>query len=306
METIWNINELKRQATAVTIGFFDGIHRGHTFLLEQLKKTAEEKHLRSMVITFFPHPREVIHVDYKPQMLNTMTEKLELLGNTDIDSCLILSFNEALSKMSAYDFMKFLKEKVGCTTLLVGYDHRFGKNRANDFYDYKTFGETLGIEVIKTEPFIEDNIHISSSVIRKLIAEGNLEKANKYLGYHYTLSGKVVEGFKQGKRIGFPTANISPDSLNKLLPAIGVYIVKITFEGQEYNGVLNIGYRPTLKNGEDLTIETHLIDYSGDLYDKEITIHFYKKMRNERKFSTIEELANQIRRDERLAREYFK
>lgn len=296
----------KHEPLVATIGFFDGVHCGHRFLIEQVKKEASRKGLPSAVITFPIHPRKVLHADYQPALLCGFDEKVERLSSTEIDYCICLDFSVEISKLSAYDFMKkILKDKYQVDTLVIGYDHRFGHNREDGFTQYKQYGEDIGIDVIEALE-LPGNENVSSSRIRTLLAEGNVEKAARLLSYNYTISGKIVEGFKVGRTIGFPTANIQVWETYKVIPALGVYAVYVHVDGQRYEGMLYIGNRPTLHNGDNISIEVNLFDFEGDLYNKSLTAEFLTFIRPDEKFSGIEALKVQIEKDKETVIEVLK
>lgn len=290
-------HKLEHPPLVATIGFFDGVHTGHRYLIEQLKEEAEKSGLSSAVITFPIHPRKVLQKDYQPALLCGYEEKIERLATTGIDYCISLDFSVEISEFSAKEFMqKILKEKLGVNTLIIGYDHRFGHNREDGFSDYKRYGNDIGMEVIKAKelPGLE---HVSSSRIRKLLNEGFVRKASKLLSYNYTISGKIVEGFKVGRTIGFPTANIQVWETYKVIPAFGVYAVFVHVGNQIYEGMLYIGKRPTLHNGENISIEVNLFDFDDDLYNKELTVEFLDFVRPDEKFINIDILKAQIQKD---------
>ncbi len=281
-----------------TIGFFDGVHRGHRFLIDQVKNLAAEYHLSSALITFPVHPRKIMQADYQPELLSTPKEKEVLLWQTGVDHCLMLPFTFELSKLSAYEFMRdVLKKQLNVRILVIGYDHRFGHNRSESFDDYCRFGKELDMEVVKAQACVLNGVHISSSVIRAFLSEGEIRRANKCLGYRYNLEGTIVDGHKVGRTLGFPTANLSVSDPDKLVPANGVYAVIVHLEGCIYKGMLNIGYRPTLENGTGRSIEVHILHFSADIYQKTMRIEFVDRIRDEKRFRRIEELTAQLGRD---------
>lgn len=284
--------------SVATIGFFDGVHRGHRYLIDQVKEVAAQHGLQSMVVTFDKHPREVLHSDYMPQMLSTLEEKVARIDGTGVDRCAVLPFNEETASLSAYDFMKtVLKERLGVEYLVIGYDNRFGHNRTEGFEDYVRYGKELGIEVIRAKAFVLNGVNVSSSVVRSFLSEGEVEMAHMCLGYSYSLTGKVVDGVKEGRRMGFPTANISTEGMTKLIPARGAYAVWATLgDGCRYPAMMNIGVRPTF-NGTATTLEVHILDYSGDLYGSELTVEFVKRLRGEQKFESEKALMRQLEKD---------
>ena len=297
MLTLTNPENYSEKCVA-TIGFFDGVHSGHRFLLEELIKTSKTQGLTNVVITFSEHPRNVLDKNFKPTYITTLNEKLALLEKIGIDVCIVLDFSEELSKLSAFDFMKnILSEKFNVKTLLIGYDHRFGHNKSENFEDYLKFGKNLDIEVIQANQLTTNNLHkLSSSEIRKLILAGNVLEANKLLSYPHSFYGQVTEGYKVGRKIGFPTANLTPQP-EKLLPTTGVYAVKINYKSKFYNGMMNIGNRPTLQNDNNQSIEVHIFDFEEDIYKQEVEILFIDKIRNEQKFDNLGTLIARLELD---------
>lgn len=285
---------------AATIGFFDGVHRGHRFLIQQVVDTAQDNGLTATVITFDRHPRQVVRTDYQPQMLSTLNEKLRLLATTGAERCVVLPFNEDMAALSAHDFMQgVLHERLNVRALVIGYDNRFGHNRSEGFDDYVRYGQRMRMSVTKALPLVIDGINVSSSVVRNLLKDGDVEMAAKCLGYDYSVSGTVCHGEHIGTTIGYPTANIEPSAAEKLIPADGVYAVEAHIgadRSRSYAAMLNIGERPTF-GGKGRTIEAHLLDFSDDLYGSSVTVSFVARLRQERKFSTPESLALQLQRD---------
>jgi riboflavin kinase/FMN adenylyltransferase len=279
------------------IGFFDGVHSGHRFLIEQVKAEAARRGLPAAVVTFPVHPRKVLHKDYQPALLCGFDEKIERLASTGVDYCICLDFTAEMSELPAGDFMKnILKDMFSVDTLVIGYDHHFGHNREDGFSDYKEYGNNMGMNVVEARELPGDD-HVSSSHIRKLLSEGYIRRAARLLTYNYTISGKITEGFRVGRTIGFPTANIQPGEANKVVPACGVYAVYARTGDHKYDGMLYIGRRPTLHNGDNISIEANLFDFEGDLYGRELTVEFIDFVRPERKFSDIDALREQISRD---------
>lgn len=304
------INELKQTTKGgcvASIGFFDGVHAGHRFLIEQVKQLSAERGMQSMLITFYEHPRTVLHSDYIPQLLTSPNEKLALLQETGIDRVEVLHFTTELSQLTAKEYMQqVLHHQFGVNVLVMGYDHRFGHDGGTP-EQYQQWGREVGIEVVraieKKDNQTETNIQsISSSAIRRLLTEGNVEAATALLGHPYTLLGKVVKGHHVGHELGFPTANLEPH-VHKLVPARGVYAVWVELEnGQRLRGMLNIGERPTIDASTNTTIEVNILDFDGDLYDHNVTLHFISRLREERRFDSREELVRQIKDDETIAR----
>lgn len=281
-----------------TIGFFDGVHRGHRYLIDQVKSVALEHGAQSMVITFDRHPREVLHSDYQPQMLSTLDEKTSLIRSTGVDHCEVLPFDEAMASLSAYDFMKtVLRDRLGVKYLVIGYDNRFGHNRSEGFDDYVRYGRELGIEVIRAKAFVLNGVNVSSSVVRSFLSAGEVEMAAMCLGYRYSISGKVVSGVQEGRKMGFPTANIDVNGVGKMLPANGVYAVVATLaDGTRHPAMMNIGNRPTF-HGDKTTLEVNIFNFNGNLYDSQLSVSFVKRIREERKFESEKALMRQLEKD---------
>ena len=287
--------------SVATIGFFDGVHLGHRHLINQVKMAASLNGWCSSIITFPVHPRQVIQSDYQPSLLSSPEEKIELLASTGIDNCILLPFTRELSQLTAWEFMQLLYEQYKVRMLVIGYDHRFGHNRAETFEDYCRYGRELGIHIMQATAYTQEQDKVSSSAIRRALLSGEVSTATKYLGYPYFLQGTIVSGYQVGRKIGFPTANLQVDFSNKLVPSIGVYAVYVYVNGQKYKGMLNIGHRPTLNNGTDLSIEVHILDFEGDIYHQPMRIEFVDFLRAEAKFQSTEELALQIQKDKEAA-----
>lgn len=297
MEIRSDINHQTLPPSVATIGFFDGVHRGHRFLINQVKEVAAKDGLCSALITFPVHPRQVIQTTYRPQLLSSPTEKLGLLETTQVDYCILLPFTQELSLLSAREFMRLLRDKFNIHTLVIGYDHRFGHNRSESFDDYCRYGEELNIHIVRARAYTDGEDKISSSVIRQLLKEGKVSQAEKFLGYNYYLDGTVVDGYKVGRKIGFPTANLQVNCSDKLIPSEGVYAVYVYVEGKKWAGMLNIGHRPTINNGKNLSIEVNILNFSEDIYHKEMRIEFVKYLRPEEKYDTIDALIAQMHKD---------
>lgn len=282
-----------------TIGFFDGVHRGHRYLIRQVTDTARRSGLESVVITFDRHPRRVLDNAYRPLLLSTFAEKTALLASTGVDRCVVLPFSRAMASLSARDFMSsVLRDRLGVRVLVTGYDNRFGHNRSEGFDDYVDYGRELGIDVQQALPLAVDGVDVSSSVVRSLLQEGEAAMAAMCLGYPYMLSGTVVSGRRIGRGLGFPTANMQPDDADKLVPAPGVYAVRVELDdgGGPRPAMMNIGRRPTFDGG-DVTLEAHIFGFSGDIYGKRMGVSFVNRLRAERKFRSPAELAAQLRAD---------
>ena len=298
MQIIDNIPDLPLEPCVATIGFFDGVHLGHRFLIEQVKELAKDQGLRSAFITFPVHPRQVMKSDYRPELLTTPEEKIELLKAQGVDYCIMLDFTVELSQLSALSFMKdILQQRYNVSTLIIGYDHRFGHNRSEGFEDYVRYGQQIGMNVYRAQACMIDDLNISSSLVRTHLLEGKIDLSTRYLGYNYSIEGVVVGGYRVGRTIGFPTANLDLRESNKLIPSDGVYAVRVEVKGCLYAGMLNIGYRPTLDNGSKKSIEVHILRFDEDIYDEKIRLYFVSRIRSEMKFSGLDELIAQLKRD---------
>ena len=293
--------------SVATIGFFDGVHRGHRFLINNVVKEAASRGLLSTVVTFDRHPRQVLGSDFQPRLLSTNEEKMLLLSKTGVERCVMLPFSEQMAQMTACDFMKkILRDRLGVQVLIIGYDNRFGHNRSEGFDDYVHYGREMGIEVMSAQSFLLHGINVSSSVIRSFLQEGEIEMAENCLGYPYFFTGKVVKGFRVGHELGFPTANIEQDNMLKMIPSPGVYAVKVRIEGtvELKHAMMNIGTRPTF-NGTQQTLEVHILNFNDDIYGKMISVAFVHKLRNERQFPSKEALSEQLVKDAQMVKEQF-
>lgn len=289
-----------RNEYCATIGFFDGVHRGHQFMIDSLTTMAHAQGRQSLVITFDRHPRQVVHADYVPQLITTTDEKLQLLHATAADRIEMLHFDAQMAQLSAYEFMRqVLHEKYGVAMLLTGYDNRFGHNRAEGFDDYVRYGEEMGMKVLQNTPIDIDGMRVSSSLIRRLIVEGNITEASNCMGHPYSITGSVAHGFQEGRRIDFPTANIVPESAEKLVPGNGVYATRVSVEGGEWMpAMLNIGTNPTFQR-QQTTIEAHIIGFEGDIYGRKVRVEFGRKLRDEQRFKSVEALQKQLEADKK-------
>jgi len=293
------------EKTIVTIGTFDGIHIGHQKILKDLIKTAKKEGKKSVLLTFFPHPRMVLQKDNKILLLNTIEEKSGLLEKMGLDYLIIHPFSKEFSRLTALDFVRdILVNKLNTSRLIIGYDHHFGKNREGNIHQLKEYSLLYDFKVEEIPAQDIDDVSVSSTKIRTALKEGNLKTANNYLGYHYMINGTVVSGKKLGGTIGFPTANLEIKEPYKLIPKTGVYIIKTHINTVLYTGIMNIGFNPTVL-GKHQTIEAHLFDFNEDLYGKEIMIEFIYFLREEHKFKSIEELVVQLNIDKENAISYL-
>lgn len=299
--------ESPQKGMVATLGFFDGVHLGHRHLIKQVVSEAKRIGQESAVITFPIHPRKVLDKDYQPPLLCGLDEKVTQLATTEIDNCIMLDFTRDISQLSAKDFIQqILKDKIGIKTLFVGYDHRFGKNREEEFEDYCKYGAEVGINMIKATAFQFGKETVSSSQIRYLLAQGDISLANTFLSYNYTITGKIVEGYQVGRRIGFPTANIKIWERYKVIPTDGVYAVRVHIENSIHEGMLYIGNRPTLHDDSQTSVEVNIFDFDEDLYNKTLTVEFVSFVRPDIKFNGVEPLIAQINKDKIKVREKLK
>jgi len=287
--------------TIVTIGTFDGVHLGHCKILEQITKSAHSMHCESLVLTFFPHPRMVLQEDTEMKQLNTLDEKIALLDNLGIDNLVVHPFDKEFSRLTAEEFVKkVLVDVFKIKKIIIGHDHRFGRNRTATIDDLINFGETYGFEVEQISAKEINEVSISSTKIRNALLEGNIELATNFLGYDYSLTGIIIKGKQLGRTIGYPTANITIEEDYKLIPNNGVYIAKSVLNGKTVFGMMNIGTRPTV-DGTKQTIEINFFDFKQDLYGQKITISLLHRMRSEQKFESIVALKNQLGKDKKTA-----
>jgi riboflavin kinase/FMN adenylyltransferase len=291
--------------TIVTLGTFDGVHLGHAAILKKLTQNTQNGAFESTVLTFFPHPRMVLQGKSDLKLLNTINEKIELLEKIGIDNLIIHPFDEKFAELSAEAFVStVLVDQLRVQKIIIGYDHRFGKNRTANIDDLISFGAQYGFEVEQISAQEIDEISISSTKIRTALEEGDIQLANDYLGYSYFLSGTVVKGKQLGRTIGFPTANIALDEEYKLVPQNGVYVVQAEIDGNFIFGMMNIGFNPTVQ-GKQKTIEAHFFDFEADIYNRKIQVAILQRIRSEKKFETIELLTKQLEEDRSFSRNYL-
>jgi riboflavin kinase/FMN adenylyltransferase len=299
------IDEFENVENAVvTTGTFDGVHVGHRKILNRLGQVAENVNGESVLLTFYPHPRSVLQPESQIKMLNTLDEKIDLLEKAGIDNLIIHPFTKEFSRTSSVEFVRdILVNKIGTKKLVIGYDHHFGRNREGSFEHLKEFGPMYGFDVEEISALDIDEVNVSSTKIRKALEEGDVQTANTFLSYSYPLMGKVIRGEKLGRSIGYPTANIDIEESIKLIPANGVYAVKVKVEGEQFSGMLNIGVRPTVSQSQKKSVEVNIFDFDRDIYDEEITVEFIQRIRNEKKFNSGEELAEQLKQDKEACQE---
>ncbi len=306
MNIFHSINEFHSdKKTIVTIGTFDGVHLGHAAILKKLTQNTQNETFESTVLTFFPHPRMVLQGKSDLKLLNTINEKIELLEKIGIDNLIIHPFDEKFAELNAEAFVStILVDHLRVQKIIIGYDHRFGKNRTANINDLISFGAQYGFEVEQISAQEIDEISISSTKIRTALEEGDIQLANEYLGYSYFLSGTVVKGKQLGRTIGFPTANISLEEDYKLVPQNGVYVVQAEIDCKTIYGMMNIGFNPTVQ-GKQKTIEVHLFDFDTDIYNRKIQVGILQRIRSEKKFESIELLTKQLEEDRNFSRNYL-
>ncbi|MBP6587766.1 MAG: bifunctional riboflavin kinase/FAD synthetase [Flavobacterium sp.] len=302
MKIFHSINDFEStKKTILTLGTFDGVHVGHKKILERVTQNTENGKHESLVLTFFPHPRMVLHGQSEVKLLNTIDEKIDLLEKIGIQNLIIHPFDETFSKLTAEEFVKtVLVDRFQIQKIIIGHDHRFGRNRTADINDLIAFGQQHDFEVEQISAQEIDDVSISSTKIRNALMEGNMALANDYLGYDYFLTGTVAKGKQLGRTIGFPTANLEIEENYKLIPRNGAYVVKSTINQKTVYGMMNIGYNPTVA-GENLSIEIHYFDFDQDIYSQKIAVSILERLRPEQKFSSVDLLKEQLKKDKQTA-----
>ena len=287
--------KLKNPSIA-TIGTFDGVHLGHQKILKSLISHSKKQNLNSVLITFDPHPRKVINPKSKIELINTIEEKIDILKILGLDYLIIQEFTESFSNIDAEKFVEILVNELNIKKLIVGYDHRFGKDRSADINDLKVYGKKYGFEIIEISAFDIEKIHISSTKIRNSILNGNIEICKKFTGFNFKITGNVIRGMSRGNKIGFPTANIQIIDKNKIIPKNGVYLVCSRIDDKLFYGMMNIGYNPTFGNKKK-SIEVNFFDYDSNLYEKILDIEFLEYIREEIEFKSIDDLIKKLNQD---------
>ncbi|MDB4195410.1 bifunctional riboflavin kinase/FAD synthetase [Flavobacteriales bacterium] len=300
MKIYRNIADFKPEKKVfLTVGTFDGIHFGHQKIIDSLKSLANEEDGESVMLTFSPHPRLVLFPENNNlKLINTLDEKINRLESSGIDHLIIYPFTKDFSRISALEYVRdFLVKEIKVSTLIIGYDHQFGRNREGNFEYLKELSELYGFDVKEISAQDINDINVSSTKIRKAIELGDIPLANEYLGYTFPLIGKVIEGKKLGNTIGFPTANLLIEDKTKIIPKPGAYVVYVEVDGNRYKAMLNIGKNPTIDESEQEKIEVNLFDFDGNLYQKTIKVEFIERLRDEVKFDSLDALKNQLRLD---------
>lgn len=308
MEKVRNFKNLDSNiSTVVTIGTFDGVHLGHQKILNRLVNTAKNTQLKSVVLTFFPHPRMVLQNDANIKLINTIEERRIILEQSGVDYLYVQEFTKDFSRLSAEDFVKtLLVDQLHAKKVIIGYDHHFGRNRSANINDLKAFGNTYGFDVEEISAEDVNEVAVSSTKIRKALDQGDIEKANTYLGYPFCLNGIVVSGKKLGKQLQYPTANLHIEEAYKLIPKQGVYIVKSVIENKTVYGMMNIGTNPTITDSSQQHIEIHFFDFNDNLYNKHLKIDMLHRLRDEKKFDSIDDLKYQLQLDEKQSLNFIK
>lgn len=305
MSLYQNLSETTRNDNSIiTVGSFDGVHVGHAKILSTLVNRAKERNCRSVLLTFEPHPRKVVSKDFNLRLLTSTDEKKRLISQLGVDEIIVIPFTKEFSQMSSDDFFnEFIIKKIGIKEIILGYDHRFGKGRDGDENKVRELGKLFGFDVITVPPVKFGDLTVSSSLIRKELAEGRVKNIRDYLNRYYSITGSVSEGDKRGRLLGFPTANISVTDSDKMIPSNGVYAVRVIIGDETFNGVMNIGKRPTFQSIENTILEVNIFDFEKNIYGREITVEFIDRLRDEQKFSSKDELIAQIEKDKKRALE---
>lgn len=289
----------KRERAVVTTGTFDGVHIGHRIILDRLKQLAKKVNGESVLLTFYPHPRMVLQPESDLALINTIDEKIQLLEEAGIEHLIIQPFTKDFSRTTSLEFVRdILVNQIGTHRLVIGYDHHFGRNREGSFEHLQEFGPLYGFEVEEIPPQDIDNVNVSSTKIRTALSSGDLVTANNYLGYTFFIRGKVIQGLQLGRKLGYPTANIDIENAYKIIPANGIYAVEVRLANKSFQGMMNIGTRPTVKEGQGkLSLEVHLFDFEQDIYGEEIEVRFISKIREEKKFDSLDDLQKEMDKD---------
>lgn len=289
----------------ISLGMYDGVHRGHERIIYALKSIAEEKNYSSGIFSFWPHPRRIINPEYELKLLTNIEEKIEILEKKGLDFLFLQKFDKDFKNLDAEDFVEqILVKKINVRHVIIGKDHCFGKDRRGDFSLLEKLGKRWGFVVEKLELELFENDNISSTKIREVLQDGDIKIANQMLGYHYSVSGEVVHGKKIGRTIGFPTANILVDDM-KLLPKKGAYIVEVWLKNQQYKGMLSIGTNPTV-GGDKLSVEVNILDFKGDIYGERLSLKFRDFLHEEIKFENLEKLIERLKQDKKITENFFK
>lgn len=308
MKIYYDLENIRISQSIITVGTFDGVHLGHQYLIETLVKRAKEQNLESVVFTFDPYPQEVFGTGPTEEtLLSTISEKVEVMRKLGVDHLVVYPFSKAFASLTSSEFISdFLVSKLSLKYLLLGYDHKFGRDKESSVSHLQKLGDRLGFEVSRLDQKRVADVDLSSSIIRKELQEGNVKMVRELLGRTYSVSGKVVRGKQIGRTIAFPTANLQVNDSRKMLPKKGVYAVVVCVDGHNYKGMLNIGVRPTIEDNRTVkTIETHIFDFDMDIYHKELSLFFVERIRDEKKFDSLKSLTTQLERDAQQCHDLF-
>ncbi|MDA3883545.1 MAG: bifunctional riboflavin kinase/FAD synthetase [Bacteroidales bacterium] len=307
MKIHYSISAFTARNPVITIGMFDGVHLGHKKLLSQVCDEAQKINGESVVLSFWPHPQMLFNADASCNILTTIEEKCSHLERYGIDHCIILPFTKEFSQISPEQYIHdVLYEGIGAKTIIIGYDHRFGHKGFGNFLLLKQFEEEYGFTVQEIAAYDVENITVSSTIIREALFSGDVDRAQQYLNYFYSVKGTVVHGKKIGRTLGVPTANILPESEYKIIPASGIYIVQVIYNNHILRGVANIGFNPTVDaNNKTRSLEVFIFNFSQEIYNEELRVVFLRKVRDEEKFMSLTELQKAIQNDIQIAEEYF-
>ncbi|MGE5432117.1 MAG: bifunctional riboflavin kinase/FAD synthetase [Syntrophomonadaceae bacterium] len=306
MDIFTDISQVtKDNNTVVTIGTFDGFHLGHKEIVNRALTSASKSGGRNFLVTFEPHPRSVVSKDFELKLLTTLDEKLRLFEEAGIENVLVINFTPELSKLTSDEFFERFIGKIGLKELVIGYDHRLGRNRDGDENKLREIGRLYSFDVTIVHAVSIDGDTVSSTKVRQAILDGNIEKANKYLGRNYSFNGTVVKGAMRGRTLGFPTANIASASKEKLLPSKGVYVVEIVVSGNPKHGIMNIGMRPTFGDTPELITEVNIFNSNENIYGESVEVNVLQRLRPEKKFSSKEDLIRQIEEDKQMALKFI-
>jgi riboflavin kinase/FMN adenylyltransferase len=301
-------NKITRvENTILTVGTFDGIHLGHQKIIKTLVEKSKANNMRELVITFEPHPRKIVGKDNSIKILTTLDEKIELLSKLGVNNLLVINFTKEFSQLTADKFFQnIIIDKIGLKEIIIGHDHKFGKDRNGDEAKVSEIGKDFNFNVTPVEAVKIDSLTISSTLIRNCLLKGNVKDANKYIGRNYSLTGVVVTGDKRGKSLGYPTANIQTDNDDKMLPGIGIYAVKVQWNSLNLKGVMSIGMRPTFKDSNQIVVEVYIFDFDKNIYGEKLKVEVIERIREEKKFSSVDELIKEIKIDIKKSLEILK
>ncbi len=295
---------IRTKNAVVTVGSFDGLHLGHFKILNEVKKVVAEKNGTSFVVTFEPHPRFVLSKDFEMKLLTSLDEKKEILEKSGIENLMVINFTKDFSQLTSDEFIRqFIVDKIGASHMVIGHDHKFGKDRLGDVVKLSQVGKLHNFDVTDVSAESLEGEIISSTKIRNALFNGDIERANLFLGRNFSISGKIVVGAQRGRTLGFPTANVMLDESSKAIPKNGVYVTRCLLDNEIHFGIMNIGYRPTFENKHELVLEVHILNFDRDIYGKSMKIEFLKRLRDEVKFESKDSLIHQIQTDKKTAQE---